>query len=305
MPCARNESVSETEFPISLRDLATGSAPLWKLTSMRIGGPARWLVEPHTEKQVKAIVEWSQTNGIPHTILGGGTNMLFPDDGYPGVVIQTRYLDGVKISGKIATVQCGANLTGLSRHFSTIGLSGLEWACGIPGTIGGAVVMNAGTHNGDIASILSSVRILTIEGVKELPAGQLELGYRASAMLTGKLKGVILEATFLLREDEPQHCLRREREILEVRTRTQPTGASSGCIFKNPATGPTAGELLDQAGCKGMKVGQAFVSPQHANFIINKGENNAEDVLELIEQMKSRIVEMLSVELEPEVVIVE
>jgi len=236
-------------------------------------------------------------------MLGGGTNVLFPGDGYPGIVIRTRYLNEVRIDGRTATAQCGASLTELAHLLSSIGLSGLEWASGIPGTIGGAVVMNAGTRDGDIASVLSSIRIVATEVVQELPAEELELGYRTSALLTGRLEGVVLEATFTLREDDPQHCLSRGREILETRLQEQPTGASSGCIFKNPGSGPTAGELLDRVGCKGMKVGQAFVSPQHANFIINEGENNAEDVLTLIEQMRAQVRSSSGVMLDLEAII--
>ena len=165
--------------------------------------------------------------------------------------------------------------------------------------------MNAGTKGGDIASVLLSIRILTAEGMKELPAEQLELSYRTSALLTGKVAGIVLEATFMLRRDNPQHCLERERKVMDVRQRTQPTGASSGCIFKNPETDATAGELLDRAGCKGMRIGSAYVSHLHANFVINEGKDNADDVLKLIQQMKSRVVETLSIDLEPEVVIVE
>ena len=294
--------MKKPEFPLSLGHLVTGSAPLWKLISMRIGGPARWLAEPHTEKQLEAVVAWAKAHDIPHMILGGGTNVLFADDGYPGVVIQTRHLREVKINGKTVTAQCGANLTELTRHLNSIGLSGLEWACGIPGSIGGAVVMNAGAEGNDIASALSSVRILTAEGVKGLSAEQLELGYRTSALLTGSLKGVVLEATFTLRQDEPQHCLSRAREFLRARNRTQPAGASAGCIFKNPETGPTAGELLDRAGCKGIRVGKAFVSHKHANIIVNEGTQNAGDILGLIALMKQRVERACGTDLREEVV---
>lgn len=292
-----------SEIPNSLRHLATEGSPLWPLVSMRIGGPAQYLVEPRTEQDLEETLIWARSQSLPYLMLGGGTNVLFPDDGYPGIVIRTHHLIEVQIEGRMATAQCGASLTELAHHLSGIGLSGLEWASGIPGTIGGAVVMNAGTRDGDIASVLSSVHILATEGVQELPAEQLELGYRTSSLLTGKLEGVILKATFTLQENDPQHCLSREREILETRRQTQPTGASSGCIFKNPESGPTAGELLDRAGCKVMRVDQAFVSPQHANFIINEGENNAEDVLTLIEQMRAQVRSFSGVMLDLEAII--
>ena len=292
------------DIPNSLHHLGTEEGLLWPLTSMRIGGPARWLAQPETEDDLKAIFVWIQTHHLPYLVLGGGTNVLFSDGGFPGVVVLTTKLKGIQVSCFTATAACGENLSVFAGHLNRAGLSGMEWACGIPGTVGGAVAMNAGTRNGDIASVLKSVRIVTAEGVKELSSDQLDLGYRTSALGSGNIEGIVLEATFVLRGDEPQHCLSREREVLEARHRTQPTGASSGCIFKNPQTGPSAGELLDRAGCKGMRIGDAHVSDLHANFILNEGQNNADDVLELIQQMKSRVVETHNINLESEVVIV-
>ena len=291
-------------MPDSLHHLGTEEGLLWPLTSMRIGGPARWLVQPETENDLKAIFAWIQTHHLPYLVLGGGTNVLFSDGGFPGVVVLTTKLKGIQVSCFTATAACGENLSVFAGHLNRAGLSGMEWACGIPGTVGGAVAMNAGTRNGDIASVLKSVRIVTAESVKELSSDQLDLGYRTSALGSGNIEGIVLEATFVLRGDEPQHCLSREREVLEARHRTQPTGASSGCIFKNPQTGPSAGELLDRAGCKGMRIGDAHVSDLHANFILNEGQNNADDVLELIERMKFRVRDVFGIDLHEEVVII-
>lgn len=293
------------DVPESVVHLITENVPLWPLTSMHGGGPTRWLAKPRTVVDLKAVLAWIQEQRLSHLVLGGGTNVLFPDDGYPGVVVWMRLLKGIQIDGPSVIVAAGELLTGSARHLNHAGLSGLEWACGIPGTIGGAVVMNAGTRDGDMASVLSSVRILTTEGVREASAEQLEMGYRTSALLTGKVEGIVLEASFVLRQDDPNHCLNREREVVEARQRTQPTGASSGCIFKNPETGSTAGELLDQAGCKGLRIGNAYVSDVHANFIINEGENNTGDVLKLIQLMKSRVMETHSIDLQPEILIIE
>ena len=179
----------------------------------------------------------------------------------------------------------------------------MEWASGIPGTIGGAVVMNAGTAQADMAAVLSSVRILDAEGMREWPASQLGLDYRSSALRQGSLQGVIVEATFSLQRDDPQHCLDRERDMLASRSRTQPIGASSGCIFKNPQTGLPAGKLLDRAGCKGVRVGDARVSDLHANFILNEGKNNATDVLKLVDLMKQRVIETHGIKLQLEVIV--
>lgn len=294
--------MNDARFPASVRDLVTGPVPLWPLTSMRIGGSARWYAKPHTQQELETVTDWAQTYGIQHMILGGGTNLLFSDAGYPGLVIQTNYLDEVRIEGRTVTVQCGAQLAELSRRLSSIGLSGLEWASGIPGTIGGAVVMNAGAESDNIASMLSHIRIITSQGMCQVSAEQLRFGYRTSSLLTGNLEGIVLDTTLLVREDSIQHCLSHVREVLKARRRTQPAGASSGCIFKNPQPGPTAGELLDRAACKGMRVGQVVVSTKHANFIINEGENNAGDVFELIRQMKQRVLEAHEIELQLEVI---
>ena len=296
--------MKNSKVPSSLCHLVAEGSPLWPLTSMRIGGLAKYLVQPRTEQDLEDILTWTRSQSLQHLILGAGTNILFSDDCYPGVVIRTSWIHEVQIDGRTATVQCGASLTELSHHLNSIGLSGLEWACGIPGTVGGAIVMNAGARGGDVASVLSDARILTPEGVKELPVGRLELGYRTSALLAGNLEGIVLGATFSLQEDTPEHCLSREREILATRRRTQPAGASSGCIFKNPEAGRTAGELLDRAGCKGMRIGRAVVSTKHANFIINEGENNAEDVLTLIEQMRAQVRNLSGVILDLEAIIV-
>jgi len=277
--------------------------PLWPLTTMRIGGPARWLVQPDSEQACVAVLDWIKTHDLAHITLGGGANVLFPDDGFDGVVVSTRKLKGIQWHGHSVTAGCGESLFGLASQANRAGWTGLEWACGIPGTLGGAVVMNAGTSRGDVASVLSSVRVLTVEGARTLPASELALGYRTSALRAGTLQGILLEATFKLQSDDPRQCLERERKILSVRAQTQPTGASSGCIFKNPTTGAPAGALLDQAGCKGMRVGSAVVSEQHANFILNESKNNAADVFILIEHMRQRVLDYHGIALDTEVIV--
>jgi len=291
-------------IPESLRRFCTDMAPLWPLTSMRVGGPARWLAQPQTEDDVQLILGWIEAQSLPVVILGGGTNVLFPDDGFAGVVVLTKRLKGARAEGLTVTAMCGEPLSDFARRLDGAGLSGMEWACGIPGTVGGAVVMNAGTANGDIASVLSSVRLLTSQGLREMTADELQLGYRTSALLNGEIDEVVLDATFTLREEDHRNCERREREALEDRRRTQPTGASCGCIFKNPATGPSAGELLDRAGCKGMRIGAASVSELHANFILNEGTNNANDVFGLIEVMREHVIERQGIVLQQEVKII-
>ena len=286
-----------------LRTFVSEQSPLWPLTTMRVGGPARWLAQPKTLDDVTAVLTWIDDHQLPYVLLGGGANILFSDDGFAGVVIWVSKLKGMRIDGTMAIAACGENLSGFAHHLCQVGLAGMEWACGIPGTLGGAVIMNAGTSRGDVASVLSSVRVLTAEGVCSLPASELALGYRTSSLRTGTLQGILLEATFKLQPDDPQQCLERERKMLSVRAQTQPNGASSGCIFKNPTTGAPAGALLDQAGCKGMRVGSAVVSEQHANFILNESKNNADDVFTLIEHMRQRVLDHHGIALDMEVIV--
>ena len=242
--------------------------------------------------------------GIPVVTLGAGTNVVFGDEGYPGLVLSTRELQGMRIDGRRLMAAAGEPLSRVAWSACEAGLSGIEWACGIPGSIGGAVVMNAGARGGDMADVLTSVEILTDErAIEEIPAESLRLGYRTSALLTGDLPGVVIGATFTLRRDDPAHCLERARVTIEERLRRLPVGASAGSIFRNPKAGPTAGELLDRAGCKGLKIGRARVSEKHANIIVNEGTNNASDVLGLIWQMKRRVKDTFGVELCEEVII--
>ncbi len=279
-------------------------APIGPWTHLRVGGPARWLVEAGSLPEVERLLRWAEAHDVPVLILGSGSNLLVSDEGFPGLVLSTRALHGVHVEGETVIAACGEPLSALARRTDRAGLSGLEWAAGIPGTVGGAVVMNAGTREGDIASVLSEVRIQTPGGGQVLPVQALALEYRTSALRAGCLSGVVLEATFRLRADDPDRCVQRERDLLVRRRTTQPTGASAGCIFKNPPRAPSAGVLLDTAGCKGLRVGAAWVSEIHANFLLNSGTQNAADILQLIECMQARVREVHGILLEPEVEII-
>jgi UDP-N-acetylmuramate dehydrogenase len=292
------------KWPASIRGCVTEESPLWAITSMRIGGPARWVVRPNSESGLADALAWAEAASVPSIVLGAGTNVLVSDRGWEGLIIRTCDVRGIQAEAPTVTAACGEPLSALAARMNRAGLSGLEWACGIPGTVGGAVVMNAGTRDGDVASVLAGVRVLTHDGPRDVPAEDLALGYRTSAWRIGAVTGIILQATFTLRADSPASCLKRERDILEARRRTQPAGASAGCIFKNPAGQPPAGALLDRAGCKGLRVDRAVVSEQHANFIINEGTNNAADVLQLIERMRTRVRDAYGIHLDLEVDII-
>jgi UDP-N-acetylmuramate dehydrogenase len=296
------EDVDEAIMPDLAKHLISHDTPLRTHTSLRIGGLARYYACPKNCAQLHALVAWSQENRTPYCILGGGTNTLFADSGFGGLVIHTTCLRGLQITGVRLQVAAGEMLAAAVSAACRAGLAGLEWASGIPGTVGGAVVMNAGTHEGEIANVLDAIVLLDPNGEVRVSKAALAMGYRTSALLTGELEGVITDVEFILRRDDSAACTARARQIMADRLKRQPTGASAGCVFKNPPPGPTAGQLLDQAGCRGLRSGDAAVSSLHANFIINEGAENAEDVLALIDQMRERVREMAGVELELEIV---
>ncbi|MFC2099906.1 UDP-N-acetylmuramate dehydrogenase [Candidatus Bipolaricaulota bacterium] len=272
-------------------------------TSLRVGGPARHFSQPGGLPELERAIRLAEQSDFPVVILGGGTNVIFPDAGFPGLVIHTTQLRGARFKGTRITAAAGERLSALAWRACRAGLSGLEWACGIPGTLGGAVVMNAGTRDGEIADSLQRAGVLSRGDRRELTLAELDLGYRTSAVLTGAVRGVVVEAELELTAGDPQRCIEMARQQLAERVERLPIGASAGCIFRNPDHGPSAGELLDRAGCKGMSVGAARVSEQHANIIVNDGRGNASDVLRLIELMKTRVRSAFGIDLEEEVVV--
>jgi len=254
--------------------------------------------------QLAAAIAWSGANRVSHCVLGGGTNILFTDSGFDGLVVHTACLRGLRIDGVTLRAAAGEALSAVVWAACRAGLTGLEWAYGIPGTVGGAVVMNAGTEDGETAGVLQRVTVQGPSGEKRVPMATLALGYRTSALLTGDLSGVIIEVEFALHRDDPDACTARARRTMVERIDRLPAGASVGCIFRNPPEGPTAGQLLDRSGCKGLRVGGAYVSDEHANVIVNEGAENAGDVLELIERMKFRVRDAYGIDLHEEVVII-
>jgi len=284
------------------RDLKK-DVPLHSLTSLRVGGKARFFAEPAEVAAVAELLRWTTAKAVDWTCLGSGTNVLLLDSGHRGLVIRTTALRGISIDGNRVTAAGGEPLARVARLASEAGLSGLEWACGIPGTVGGAIVMNAGTRDGEIADVLEDATYIDAEGPIRRAAVELGLDYRCSAFLDGELRGVIVGAAFELTSSLPEQTLSTVRRLLAERSRRFPEGATAGCTFRNPPAGPTAGELLDRAGCKGLRVGDACVSPVHANFIVNDGAENASDILQLIEAMKGRVKDVFGVELVEEIVV--
>jgi len=270
---------------------------------LRAGGPARFLCESADAEGVVEALRWAKTEGVAWTILGAGTNTLFADGGFAGLVIRTDGMRGRSIEGTRLTASAGESFAEVARFACEAGLSGLEWASGIPGAVGGAVAMNAGTREGDVATVLESVASASPDGAVKRTCRDLALGYRESAYRAGDLAEAVVEATFELTASTPERTRALAGRLLAERAAKFPAGATAGCTFRNPPEGPSAGELLDRAGCKGMRVGAARVSERHANFIVNEGERNAADILRLIDAMRDRVRAAFGIELVEELVI--
>lgn len=274
--------------------------PLARHVSFRIGGPADILVLPATLASLDAAVAWLYGEGLPFIVLGRGSNVLIADRGIRGVVLKTgRGQEGVAYDGPRVHAECGVSLPHLSRRTAERGLAGLEFAAGIPGSVGGAVVMNAGAHGCAIADVLVSARVRTPRGLAARTGAELGLRYRHS--LLQDAPGVVLDCELMLRPAPAEETVARLEAWLRTRAESQPLGPpSSGCVFRNP-DGDYAGRLIDAAGVKGLRVGGAVVSDRHANYILNTGGATARDVLALIAQVRSRVRESAGTDLATEI----
>lgn len=275
-------------------------APLAPLTSLRIGGPAYLVAWPEEESQVAALYRRLRQGGVPLLILGRGTNVLLPDEGLALVVISLAKLVRIQRRGTRVEASAGAPVSQISHLCGQWGLAGLEFGVGIPGTVGGGLYSNAGTHEGDMASVLEKARVMDEEGeVLDVGAEDLKLSYRRS--LLQQRRWLVLSALFALREGDPEAIQGRMRAHLDFRRRTQPLEHPSvGSIFRNPP-GDSAGRLVEAAGLKGLRVGGAEISAKHGNFIVNLGAATASDVLALIRTARRRVREATGIDLELEV----
>jgi UDP-N-acetylmuramate dehydrogenase len=268
-------------------------------TWFQIGGPAEYFAEPENADQLLALVRRCHEEGIEARLLGHGSNILVRDEGVPGMVIHLSAPDFCKIQVDRRQIVAGGGAV-MGRMVTTAvhgGLAGLETLIGIPGTVGGALHGNAGTHGGDIGQWAAGATVVTAAGeVVERSRDDLVFGYRESSL--DEL--AILEATFQLEEDDPRQLARRMQKQWIIRKAAQPMGhQSSGCVFKNPR-GASAGELIEKAGLKGTRIGGAVVSERHANFIIAEPECTGQDVLRLIELVRSQVHDRTGVTLELE-----
>ena len=296
----------EDEIVRLLSDLTTPeqvqtAVPLSGMTTMHVGGPADVVVTPYGLEETKKVIGRLIEEDVPWVVLGRGSNVLASDIGYDGVVVRiAENLQNLRMEGNTLIAQAGATLTSIARWAGAKGFAGMEFASGIPGTLGGGIYMNAGAYGGEMKDIVTKVRVLDMTGqVIELSNEEMQFGYRYSILQ--KKTWVVLEAELQLTKDDPEAIKARMKELAHKRREKQPLDEySSGSTLKRPE-GHFAGALIEQAGLKGYAVGGAKVSEKHAGFVINTGEANCREVVELIHQIMVKVKETSGVELEPEV----
>lgn len=281
-------------------DITRVDEPLAAYTWMKIGGLARYFIEPRNPQELVAVIRCCHAGEIPIRLLGGGSNLLIRDSGVDGVVLKPAG-DGfakIEVSGTRVTAGAAAPLAQVISQTVKAGLAGFETLAGIPGTIGGALHGNAGGRSGDIGQLVQSVKVVTAAGEEfTRQEDELSFAYRHSSI--NEL--AILEATFQLQTDSTEEITRRMRKLWIMKKATQPLSfQSAGCIFKNPR-GLSAGDLIEQAGLKGKRIGNAEISDRHANFIVTHEGATSDDVEQLIDMARSKVAEQFGVDLELEI----
>jgi UDP-N-acetylmuramate dehydrogenase len=289
-------------FP-DVQSAILSNVDLSDMTTYRVGGPAEWFAAPQNLEQLQAAQEWAQQEKLPITVLGAGSNLLISDRGLPGFVLSTRHLRQQTLDANtgLVIVEAGKPLPRLCWQVAEKGLSGLEWAVGVPGTVGGAVVMNAGAHDGTVADSLVSADVMDRDGtLKTLSRDQLQYSYRSSILQGSQM--IVLRATFQLAPGaDPEQVAQVTQSHRDHRLKTQPYDQPScGSVFRNPLP-KKAGWLIEQSDFKGFHVGGAQVSQKHANFIVNCGNATANDIYTLIAVIQQRILDKWDISLHPEV----
>lgn len=275
--------------------------PMSRHTTFRIGGPADHFLQPQSIEELQKIIDICEREQVPWFIMGNGSNLLVSDRGYQGVVIQLyRHMSQISVEGCRIRAQAGASLASLSKRAMEASLTGLEFAGGIPGTLGGAVTMNAGAYGGEMKNILEEVSVLDRSGSRiSLHADQLEMGYRTSIVKVKDL--IVLEAVIKLQPGDADSIRGTMQELARKRASKQPLEyPSAGSTFKRPE-GHFAGKLIMDAGLKGYRVGDAQVSEKHCGFVVNRGHATGADVMAVMEHVKKKVREQFQVGLEPEV----
>lgn len=275
--------------------------PMSRHITFRVGGNADYYVMPDSEEEIQDVIALCKEFQVPYYVIGNGSNLLVGDKGYRGVILQIcREMSSIQVDDQVISVQAGALLSKVGNVALEAGLTGFEFAAGIPGTVGGAVVMNAGAYGGEMKDILLDVTVLTSDGeVKVLNLEELELGYRTSVI--PKMQYVVLSARFGFQKGEKEVIRATMNQLKEQRVSKQPLEyPSAGSTFKRPE-GHFAGKLIQDAGLRGFQVGGAQISEKHCGFVINKEQATASDIVELMRQVSEKVWELFEVRLEPEV----
>ncbi len=269
-------------------------------TSMRVGGAVRYLYRPETEDQLVELVVGCKAENTPYLVIGNASNLLFPDEGYNGVVIATGGIRSITFENGLITASCGVSLSALSVFAMEHGKKGLAFAFGIPGTVGGGVYMNAGAYGGELSDCLEHAVCIDAKGEKVTLSGEdLRLSYRYSRLQEEEL--LLLSATFRCEDGDPKEIKGEMDKNMAARKEKQPLEyPSCGSAFKRP-TGYYAGALIQEAGLKGFSMGGAQVSEKHAGFVINKGDATADDVKALLAHVQKTVYDQSGVLLEPEI----
>lgn len=270
-------------------------------TTFRIGGPADVFVSPVTAEGIRDTVQVCREQEVPFYVVGNGSNLLVSDQGYRGVIVQIyKNFSEITVEGEELVIQAGAMLSVIAKTALAQSLTGFEFASGIPGTLGGAVVMNAGAYGGEMKDVLTEVTVVTREGeIRTLPAEELKLGYRKSSVVENGW--IVLGARIRLAHGDKEQIRSRMEELKNQRVSKQPLDLpSAGSTFKRPE-GYFAGKLIMDAGLRGFTVGGAQVSEKHCGFVVNRGDATASDVYRLIQEVSARVKDQAGVELEPEV----
>jgi UDP-N-acetylmuramate dehydrogenase len=286
--------------------------PLAPHTSWRIGGPARYYREVAHPDDLRAALTWARERDLPVFLLGGGTNTLIRDAGFPGLVLRYVASDWhiqahMEDERGTLCVQAGAPMAGTVRRIAAQGWGGLEWAEGLPGTVGGAVFGNAGCYGGDIAGVLERAWVLVGDEVELWTVGDMNYTYRSSRLKTQARQQatssapVVLAADLKVQRADPRELAAAMARTAAARKERTPWGRSCGSVFKNPPTSASAGQLIDRAGLKGQRIGAAEISTKHANYIVNLGGASSDDVLHLIDLVHSTVQRQFGIDLELEV----
>lgn len=271
-------------------------------STYQIGGAADYFVEAGSVEGLKEALAWARQKNLPCFVFGGGSNLLFDDAGFRGLVIRMR-ADKIKIDGEILTAEAGAMMSQVVKAAAEASLGGLEAWSGLPGTVGGAVYGNAGCFGLETKDVLKTAEIWTQSaGIQTVSAKDLGFSYRNSRLKHED--GVVLQASFKLKKADPDRIRERMRDIARQRIQKQPPGSSTGSFFKNPSPEQPAGKLIDECGLKCLRVGGAQVSEHHANFILNTGGASSSDILSLADQIEKAVFDRFGVQLEREVIFV-